>query len=782
MSGNGEKMSITKSFNKTAITLGLLTAFNHQVTVAQDTGAQEDKGLEVIMVTAQKRVQNVKEVPISMTAVSQEKLLESNISTTEELSTYISNFSVSQSGQGFNVIMRGLGSGPNQGFEQTVGTFVDGIYRGRGHLMRSAFLDLERVEVLRGPQSALFGKNTTAGALNLTNAKPTEDFQAYINTDYNFTYNTTSLDGAVSNSITDNLQARIALKVVDGDGPFTNTVTNTKEVGHETKVARVSLAWQPTSDINVQFTAQRDEDKTTGYDNAQIYAEPEAYDYIQGLDDTNKDAKFKAITDVIKDEYSERTAPGLGEVDASEYVAEHFTLNVEYDMGNLFFTSITGLQEYDLKGSTDADRSVVTNVYRDRGDEKFSQLSQEFRLTSALDGAFNYIAGVYYQETDLDYDENYRVYPLYIDAEREFDVDSTTAAIFTQLDYQFSERFEATLGLRYSTEDKDGIRNLKSNFIGTKTPIGEIANIGPFTGAQWKAGVLQARFDIIDHNLVGDRSENSFTPSLNLKYKLDDAMFYASVATGAKAGGFDSRSNNDRDFEFDDESVTSFEIGSKLTLDDGLADINVAIFNMVFKDLQTSIYDGSVGFNVQNGGKATSRGIEVDGRWAFADNWLVSGSLGWLDFEWNEFEGAKCYNVFTTPDEPAAPTSCDLSGKTNAFAPKISGSVNLQYYTEVSDMFELKADLELAHKSSYYTNGDLNPQTKQGAATKVNARLSLLDIGGVWQVALLGKNLTDETIISFSNDMTLGPSTGGYYSTWLEPGRNVSLQFGYNFE
>jgi len=763
-----------RKYSKIALALSAVLSVP---TFAQDTTSETietDNKLEVIMVTAQKRVQNVKEVPISMSAINQEKLMEANISNTEELSSYIANFSVSESGQGYNVIMRGLGSGPNQGFEQTVGTFVDGIYRGRGHLMRSAFLDVERVEVLRGPQSALFGKNTTAGALNLTNAKPTEDFQGYINTDYDFSFGTTTLETAVSNSLSDNVQGRIALKYVDGGGYLENTVTDNDEVDHETLLGRITLAWQPTSDLNVLFSAQHDKDELMGYAPSQVFVEPAIA--------ASGSPILDVLQDYVIDDKSHKTDPSAGEIEQATFEADHLTLNIEYDMGDLVLTSISGLQSYELNQSNDADHSAINNVYRDLGNEKFSQFSQELRLTSAFDGDFNYIAGLYYQSTDLDYDEVYRVYPLFIDGEREFDVDSKTSAVFAQFNYEFAPQWEATLGLRYSKEDKDGIRNFRSLFIGTDTPIGDVPKLGPLTGQQWKDIVLAGQFDIIDHNLANSRTDNSFTPSLNIKYKMEDAMVYASVSTGTKASGFDSRSNNDRDFEFEDESVLAYELGTKLTLDDGLADINIAIFNMVFEDLQTSVYDGKTGFFVENGGQATSRGIEVDGRWSFADNWLFSGSLGWLDFKWDEFTGAKCFASATlVPDNiEEGGTSCDMSGKTNAFAPKISGSVNLEYYTEISDLFELKASVDLVHKSDYYTNGDLNPWTQQEAFTKVNARIALLDMSGSWQVALLAKNLTDETTVSYSTDMPLMPA--GFYAAWTDPGRSISLQFSYNFE
>jgi len=555
------------------------------------------------------------------------------------------------------------------------------------------------------------------------------------------------------------------------------------EVDHETFLGRVSLAWQPTSDLNINLSLQHDQDDLVGYAPNQAYVEPAV---------VNSGAPvLGAIQDYVIDDKTAKTNPAAGEKEQASFEASHATLNIEYDFGQTVLTSITGFQSYTLEGSNDADGSPLTLIYRPKGNEEFEQISQELRLTSSYDGNFNYIAGVYYQTTDLDYVEDYQVYPLNIIGDRDFRVDSDTMAIFGQFDYKISEQWEATLGLRYSNETKDGYRKLVAVDPATRTPIVDMPLVKapaiaiPFPnglpGPIYSAVVLAGQ-NIYDHEIANNRDESNFTPSLNIKYKMEDAMIYASVSTGAKAGGFDSRANNPDDFEFEDESVISYELGTKLTLDDGLADINIAIFNMVFDDLQTSVYDGSTGFFVQNGGQATSRGIEVDGRWAFADNWLVNGSLGYLDFTWDEFTGAKCFKsaAMVSDNVDESGQSCDLSGETNAFAPKVSGSIGLEYYTELSDSLELKIAVDALHKSEYYTNTDLNPFTMQDGFTKVNARISLLDINGTWQVALLGKNLTDKITKSYSTDMTLMPA--GFYNVWTEQGRSISLQLSYNFE
>ncbi|MCY7296633.1 TonB-dependent receptor [Alteromonas sp. a30] len=770
------------SVSKVALALTATLCATSAYPALSQENKKQDSGLEVIMVTAQKRVQNVKEVPISMSAIDKNKLLENNIADSEELSAYIANFSISETSQGFNVFMRGLGSGPNQGFEQTVGTYVDGVYRGRAHLMRSAFLDLERVEVLRGPQSALFGKNTTAGALNLTNAKPTQDFEGYVNATYNFDFNTRTIEAAVSNGLTDTLSGRLAVKVEDTDGFMDNTLSGQEEVANDTAIARLTLAWEPLSNTKITLTAQHDENESDGFTNSQAFVEPAIIASGAPI--------LAQLQDVIIDDNTHKANPLLGEIEQTDFEADHLTLNMEVDFDNYVFTSITGWQDYSLEQSDDGDHGALPLVFRVRGDEEFDQLSQEFRITSNFDGKFNYIAGVYYQDSSLTYEEDYLVYPLNVLGDRHFNVESETWAAFAQLDYAFTEQWQATLGLRYSSEDKDGVRSLFAVDPTTRTRIVDLPLVqAPVIAEAFPQGlpgavysqVVLAPQNFLDHDINGSRSEDEFTPSLNIKYKMDDAMIYASVSTGTKAGGFDARANHPNDFEFEDEEVTAYEIGAKLTLLDGDADLNIAAFSMDFEDLQTSVFDGNTGFFVENGSEASSIGVEVDGRWIIDNNWLVSGSVGWLDFEWDEFTGAKCFaSVTLVPDNVEANgVSCNLEGKTNAFAPEFSGSLNLEYYTEIFGNYELKANLDVIYKSDYYTNSDLNPFTQQEAFTKLNARVALNDSASSWQVALLAKNLTDKTVINYSTDMPLiGP---GFYSVWVEPGRSFSLQFQYNF-
>jgi iron complex outermembrane receptor protein len=440
----------TSSFHISYLLLGLLMLGICHSVFAQST--TKESSLETITVTAQKRSQNVKDVPISILAISQENLLENNIVAAEELSSRIGNFAVSQSGQGYNLIMRGLGSGPNQGFEQTVGSYVDGVYRGRGHLMRSSFLDLERIEILRGPQSILFGKNTVSGALNITNATPTNDLRAYININREVINDMTSVEGALSNSITSNVQGRLALRYQNGGGHLFNEAINEQQIQHDSLVGRLSFAWQPVENLKVNLSWQNESDDFIGSSNTQNIVE-------QALIKANAPI-IAMLGNITLDDITNKTRPDLNEVEGGKFDAEHLTFQLEYQLTHFNLTAISGWQKYQINQTNDGDNSVLPILFRPLSDEKFNQFSQELRITSSSEEKFSYIAGLYYQSASLDYSEDFLAYPLQISALRDYAMDTNVWATFGQFEYAFDQNWSTIFGIRYSKEDKNAERSL----------------------------------------------------------------------------------------------------------------------------------------------------------------------------------------------------------------------------------------------------------------------------------------------------------------------------------
>jgi iron complex outermembrane receptor protein len=809
-------MNNKKMFKKTTLATALISAIVIQQPLwaeeqsSADNNADNDRTLEVIQVTAQKRVQSLQDVPASITTMNGEKLENTGISQMEELSEYVPNFTVTKSGQGYNIFMRGLGSGPNQGFEQTVGTYVDGIYRGRAVLMRSSFLDLEMVEVLRGPQGTLFGMNTTAGALNLTSKNATEEFEASIKGYSVPEFNKQDIEGMVTGALSDNLNARLVAKYEKDDGYITNVMTGKNEPARKNFSGRLTFDWDISDKLNANLKLQHDNDSIKGRKFVTT-VEP----YIMTAGTVQTEALLAKLKEFELDHKSANTNPTLGEKNADKSNADLITLNLSYDMDNGHsLNAITGWQTYDLSGSKDQDSSPLALIYSPGFSEVYEQFSQELRLTSPGGQKLDYIVGAYFQSSELNYLETSVVYPLGVSAKRDFEQDSDLWAVFGQLDYNIDDKITASMGLRYTEETKDGQRDMALFDFSTDKLLGESALIKPpvLTNALASFGLpglpgsayelmLGTQFAYLDplllgansqnipnplygtadnHNLSESRIEKNLTPALTLSYQFDDtAMAYVKGAIGVKSGGFDARSNLGGNFEFEEEEVLSFELGTKLTLDDGAAELNIALFHMSFDDLQTSIFDGQTGFNVKNAGQATTLGLEVDSRWAITDNVMLFGSLGLLNFEWDKFEGAKCFtsNILESDNIDASGKFCDLTGETNAFVPSVTLNLGIEHVAELTGNYLLVTNFDVNYRSEVYTSSDLNPFTKQEAYAKMNVRVAITN-DDMWEVALVVKNLTDEITRSFSYDL---PFTRGAYSNIVEPGRSIGIQFQYDY-
>ena len=452
-------------------------------------------------------------------------------------------------------------------------------------------------------------------------------------------------------------------------------------------------------------------------------------------------------------------------------------------------------------------------MYSPEFSESYQQFSQELRLTSTLSGPLNYIAGAFFQGSSLSYQENSAVYPLQVRGLRDYDSDSRLWAVFSQMDYALTDKLKATLGLRYTDEYKKGRKSMVLVDPATGTPLDQLALIKPpalaatldklgIAGLPGPAymtmlgstlpyldpllgkptqNIVNPLFGTIEqHNIAVEREDSHVTPSATLSYDFGDSMVYTTVATGVKAGGFDARSNLADNFEFDPEEVISYEVGSKLSLAGGIAELNIAAFVMKFDDLQTSVFDGQVGFIVENAGQATSQGIELDGRWLLTEDLTLTGSLGLMDFNWDSFKGAKCFtSTVLKPDNiEANGRTCDLTGKTNILAPEVSASISLEYIRYIFGDLQWRTSFDVNYQSDVYTSTDLNPLTEQGAYAKINARTAISSDDG-WELALVGKNLTDELTSNFSFDT---PFSTGVYSQMVEPGRSIGLQLSYYFD
>lgn len=807
--------------------------------ISAATSAQQSSGvLEEITVTAQKRAESLQDVSVSVTVLSGEKLLESGITKVEDLHAFVPNLSYSETAIGTNIYVRGIGSGINQGFEQSVGLFIDGVYNGRAQLARAPFLDLARVEVLRGPQSVLFGKDAIAGALSLASSQPTDEFEGSVGVTIEPRFDERVFDLVLSGPLTDNLSGRIAHRSRFTDG-YVENIGVDDEPAREEETTRVILSWDAGGNFDANLKYERGRFDVTGRqieivaDEASLNPTLGGVTWSQFLLSLNP---LNALTgagqtpaSVLNTELDfERSSNG----DFSNNDTESIGFTFNYAFGDYTLTSTTSYVGYEYEELCDCDFTSA-NVFFVDSEEEYSQFSQEFRITSPLGGAVDWIAGAYYQSSDLDFGDVFftdqdsvlgnaldvvlsaptspfgGTFPAGgaqqlngLSVPRVFEQDAEVFSAFAQGTWNISDTARLTFGGRLATEDKEAIRTLTyTDNAGNELPIDEGFSPNASIGID---NLLGAALQVARHDLAGDRTETNFAPTVNFEWDFSDSsLVYASWARGFKSGGYDVRSNTPPEatvienpiadveipegaFEYEQEQADNFELGLKSRFYGGRAEVNVAAFFTQYRDLQISQFDGVLSFNVTNAAEAQIFGLEVDGRFAITDNFSISGAFSLLDFEFQDFPDGQCTQEVRITAQLTGATAiptCDFEGLSNQYVADFSGATSLNYFVPLGNELVFNGVLDSVFTTDYNPSQNVDPAIEQDGYVKWNLRLALSSVDDSWEIALLGKNLTDEEIITYTNDVPLSANLSqnvGFYG-FVESPRTVAVQGVYRF-
>jgi iron complex outermembrane receptor protein len=812
-------MKVSNRFNYTKLAAAIFAVSSSATVSAQM--------LEEIVVTAQQRAQSLQDVPVSVSAVSAEKMSNAGVVDLEGLSTYVPNFSINETGISTSITIRGISSGINPGFEQSVGMYNDGVFYGRDQLARVPLFDLERVEVLRGTQSILFGKNSIAGAVSQISAKPTDEFEGSITGLYEPDADEQDLRLILSGPLTDNLRGRLSIMDRQQDGYFKNTTLNRDEQIEEESFIRGSLVWDVTDNMTASLKVSQAKFDTEGR-NIEVFnsvdnGEPGSVDHLTVLNSIQS-----ALGRPLVDGELDRVRDNNG--DTSESEVNNITLNVEWALEGLTISSTTAMVDYETNALCDCDFSGAV-VFDASFNEEYEQFSQEFRFTSELGNTFDYIGGLFYQTSELDFSDSIDlplngILPIAINGlspaaapiaalapgastKRSFINDSDLWSAFLQVTWNVNDELRLTVGGRYTDESKEASRDQRHyTGAGTIVPLSDTpwaldpSNLGTYEN-------LFGLFSIESYDTIkGDLDDTSFSPVVTTQWDMsDETMLYATWTKGFKSGGFDARSNGhpDKDvnngqnvarilrgqdgsitgsFEFDREEAETIELGAKMTLADGAEEVNVAIYRTEFTDLQTSQFDGVLGFNVTNAGEATVQGLEVDGRWALTDSLVLTASGAYLDFNFDEFPNSQCA-FGQAPNSADFPGLCDQSGKRKEYTPEYQFNMGANWETAITDGIMLKVSADVNYMDDFLYAATLDEETRQDASTVVNARLALAAVDNVWEVSLIGRNLTDEEILNFGGNTplasTLTQGTGNSYYAFVNRPRNVAIQVNYFF-
>ena len=736
---------------------------------AQDAPAADDQGgLEEIIVTAQKRAEGLSDVPISISAVSGKQVENYGQTNLEQISSSVPNLKITQTAIANRIAIRGIASGDNKGFEQSVAMFVDGVYYGRDQLSRLPLVDMERVEVLRGPQPTLFGKNAIAGAVNITTRSPTDEFEGSISGLYEFNHKEFQLTGVLSGPLSDGIEARVVGYHRSMDGYFYNQELDRDEPNVDEYYVRGKLEFDKGGPLAAELKLE--------YADFEMKGQPRDVFGAVG----NYNAVFQGPFFVSTDPDFVREDNGY----ESQNKVFGATLNADLELGDHTLTSVSSLLDYKTREIVDVDFSGISFLDGTNLREDYRQFSQELRLTSPGGEAFNYIAGIYYQHAKLDVQDFTLFNPTFLalgapfsalgdtSNDRDYTQKSDLISAFAQGELSVTDQLRITAGARFNHEKKSGSRSLAI----VQGPLSVAP--APVVAAVFRALNIEA------HSISGKISEDSFNPMVNVQYDAtDDLMLYASYAKGTKAGGFDIRSNSlptsttvarPGAFEFEDESADNFEAGLKYKGRN--VAFNLSFYRTDYKDLQVNIFDGTLNFNVRNAAEARTQGVEADFRAAIADGLTVSGAVAYLDFKFTNFTDGQCYYLQT----PGPNGFCDYSGKRNALSPKWSGNLNLDYTTPVTSDMKVALNVNADFSSSYIAAANLDPRTHQDGYVKLGARLALAEVEDRWEVALIGRNLTNQRILQTGSSMPLATTitrgAGNAYNGIVDRPRTIAVQ------
>lgn len=803
-------------------------------TAGQETQSRSTQStLEEVIVTAQKREQSLQNVPISLQVYSGEMLTEKGLNDLSELSRITPNLQINDGFTGQSLYIRGIGTiEGNKGFESAVATFNDGIYTGRSSVALLQLVDIERVEILRGPQPTFFGQNAIAGALNITTRKPGKTWEGYANAAYG-SDDEVDIEAAFGGPINDVFGIRGAVKYFSQDGWMDITATDDTGPSDEDYGGRVVLSYTPSDNFDVSIKGEWAETNQEGG------VANEALNCNMGPPATVcATANALGLTDnALNDEYSVggfvsagvlRTAANptgtvisligtpFPTVDNSALLSDpdnpwgptnrdvdfqSYTLasNWRFDNGYVL-AGTAGYYDYDQVNFADIDATPIAVVNAELFEE-YDQTSLEIRLTSPGAELIDWMIGGYWQQSDTGGGTHIFtafVGPLEVFGNH-YDEDSEWLSFFAQATWNVTDSFRINLSGRYTEVEKEGfIVGVDGAGPGAAgSGAGFLCGGGPCgPGGVVDAGSRQPIIEIPlpgDTGLCGapflpcstraDFSDDDVSPQVGVELDVNkDMMAYYKYSEAFKSGGFNGSTTavGLSDFVYGSESVESHEVGLKSELLNGALRLNVAVFVQDFSGLQVVGLDPSTGsFKVRNAAAASTDGIEAELLWSASDMLTLGFNGALLDAEFDEFDGAQC-NTFEAAANPAClVTGISRAGFETPFAPDWATTFTVDYRMPLGNGRELQFASDAYLSSDYACSDRYLPGTHQDSYEIINLRLGVESADRRWTVAGYARNVTDEKICLRGGP---GPMSGNFSSSQtLSRGERFGVQVGYRF-
>jgi len=774
--------------------------------------AQESTGfvLEEVIVTARKREENLQDTPLSIAAFTANELTQRQIKSTDQLADVTPNLTFDayapSSGQNASsqIYIRGIGQSDFTAVtDPGVGLYVDGVYFARSYGGAMDFLDLERIEVLRGPQGTLFGRNTIGGTVSLYTVRPHGELRRAVEVSVG-SDEMVYLTGDFNVPIKDGLYAKFGVTSRNRDGYVQRVqlaerqlsgipaATDGKDLGDEDSVsARASFLWEPSETLSFFLSADyTDEDEngspatSMGLNDQQTFP-AHTNMFANGLafggncplfppprngpaTDTNDN--FMCINDTWR--RNEFENEGSDEV-SSQLTMWGISLETNWEINeSVSLKSITAYRDFDAFSARDADGTPY-QVFHTQDPFTQDQFSQEFQFSGATD-TLKWMVGLYYFEEEAD---NANPVQLPIPTIGQIisggQVDNDNFSVFSQVTYDISEQWDLTAGIRYTDETKrffpysfaDG--NYTQGGPGSPFVRYHDCPTGQEPGCDGVNGRLYTDGDRLLPGVVNTLTFDDWTPMFNLAYYAsEDVMFYGSWSEGFKSGGFDQRFINAKPApsSFEPETATTYEVGMKSSWLDNTLRLNVAAFYTDYEDMHIIVRQGFAPLTF-NAGEAEIKGFEIESTWIPNTAWIIQTSLGLIDAEYSKLDpSVESVGININSSLPQTP--------------EWSANIGVGYTTNVSN-WSVTPRVDWAYTDDVYNNAVNTPQLFQDSYSIINAAIIVQSEDSAWEFMLSGRNLSDETILVSGSS---GYETAsGYLTATHARKREWSLSAKYNF-
>jgi iron complex outermembrane receptor protein len=642
--------------------------------------------LEEIIVTAERRAENIQDVPVAVTALSEDMLERRQIGNVQDLQASVPNISLAQNtgtADGARIFLRGIGEDESRvTADPAVAMYVDGVYVGRQVGAMFDLVDIERVEVLRGPQGTLYGRNANGGAIKLVSKKPSTE-QSTLNSKLTLA-NENRVDARISGNlaVSDRVALQAALLDKRRDGFY--RTSNGVEVGEVDSTAlRLAAAFTTNNDIEFLLTYDRMDSDSDPLPAASL---PQA-ESASGLD-----GDVYTLENALYSPAGAFGDPNPDTVYHNETTQDGFSLSISLDVGEYSISSLTARRTMENELG-----SVIVNQYTQDVDQ--DQISQEVQIASNYEGNINWVGGLFYYSEEVDQDY------FFFSTNYEMTVETEALALFGQVNVDLSDALRLSVGGRYTTEDKE----FDGRCFGSFTP----------------SGCLLTPVNTVDD----DETFTNTDYKVSISYDLNaDAMVFASYTTGFKSGGW----SPDNFGAVDEETVDTVEFGIKSDWMDRRLRLNATYFFNDYQDLQIA-GTTSLGFTRFNVDEVETSGVELELVALPAENIEVTANVGYLDGDYVKIP-QDVLDAATIPSESASLKN----------APQWSATLGATYTIALQDSGELSLGLDIAYEEESY-NLVANPEAvKRDDTTLINARASWTSNDDAWQVALWAKNLEDE--------------------------------------